>query len=62
MGHLIESLERMHRPGTHRIEVPGIVHDAPACTECRKAWPCPTIDEIHHHKQREALNNARKRS
>lgn len=58
---LINSLKKMHRPSTHRIPVPGIVMDAPACTECGKAWPCPTIDEIHHHQQREALDAARKR-
>lgn len=34
----------LHRPGLNRIEIPAIIGDAPACTECRKAWPCPTIN------------------
>lgn len=34
----------LHRPGLNRVEIPAIIGDAPACTECRKAWPCPTID------------------
>lgn len=42
MGDLVNAILRMHKPSLHRVPIPGIIQDAPACTECRKAHPCPT--------------------
>jgi hypothetical protein len=39
---LQDQIRDLHQPSLHRVEVPGIITDAPACTECGKAHPCPT--------------------
>ena len=41
----------LHRPGLNRVEIPSIIGDAPACTECGKAWPCPTIDIVQSYNE-----------
>lgn len=41
-----QQLLRLHQPTAHRVEIPGIFQDAPACSECSKAWPCPTVDVL----------------
>lgn len=44
-------LTRLHQPSPHRVEIPGIFGDAAACSECGKAWPCPTIDIVQSYNE-----------
>lgn len=44
-------LIRLHQPGLNRVEIPSIIGDAPACTECGKAWPCPTVDILQSYNE-----------
>ena len=48
---LAARVRALHQPSLHRVQVPGIIMDAPACTECSKAWPCPTyqLTERNEH-------------
>src|SRR5699024_12764545 len=39
---LAARVRALHQPSLHRVPVPSIIGDQPACQECGKAWPCPT--------------------
>ena len=39
---LAARVRALHQPSLHRVPVPGIIPDAPACQECFRAWPCET--------------------
>lgn len=45
----------LHQPGLNRIEIPSIIGDAAACSECGKAWPCPTIDIVQSSTEIDAV-------
>ena len=42
MCDLVSRVRALHQPSLHRVPVPSIIGDRPACQECFKAWPCET--------------------
>jgi len=44
MSDLASRVQALHQPGLHRVPVPSIIGDQPACQECFKAWPCETYN------------------